>query len=269
MGGLIRDLINGSSYPPRSRRFIELAPGGHGRSGRRRAVAAVTVAVVAFLAWLVPISPAQASDPVLAAAGDIACPAGSTTDAGDCQQASTASLISAHSPTAIAVLGDEQYVNGTLAEFEGAGAYGATWGALNSISHPVPGNHEYAASSTADGYFTYFGEAAVSRNGYYSYDVGGWHVIALNSNCGDGQSGVTCSNREGGDGTATSAEVQWLQNDLAAHQGQCTLAYWHHPRFSQGSAGGSASTQPLWDALYAHGADKREFQQVKKLVMLK
>ena len=213
------------------------------------------VAVVAFLAWLVPISPAQASDPVLAAAGDIACPAGSTTDAGDCQQASTAALISAHSPTAIAVLGDEQYVNGTLAEFEGAGAYGATWGALNSISHPVPGNHEYAASSTADGYFTYFGEAAVSRNGYYSYDVGGWHVIALNSNCGDGQSGVTCSNREGGDGTATSAEVQWLQNDLAAHQGQCTLAYWHHPRFSQGFSGGSASTQSLWDALYGHGAD--------------
>ena len=107
-------------------------------------------------------------DPVLAAVGDIACSAGDTTD--DCQQLATANLTSAQRPTAVAVLGDNQYESGLLSEFDGPGAYNDTWGQFNPIVHPTPGNHEYAASSTASGYFTYFGSSA--GNGDYSYDLG-------------------------------------------------------------------------------------------------
>jgi acid phosphatase type 7 len=147
----------------------------------------------------------------------------------------------------VAVLGDNQYESGLLSEYNGPGAYNDTWGQFNSIVRPAPGNHEYAASSTASGYFTYFGSSAGS--GSYSYDLGSWHIISLNSNCSD--SG--CSDLE--EGTTSSAQVSWLQNDLAAHQHQCTLAYWHHPRFTSGFVPSSPGVAPFWSALYAAHAD--------------
>jgi hypothetical protein len=113
--------------------------------------------------------------------------------------------------------------------------------------HPAAGNHEYEASASAEGYFAYFGSSA--GDGYYSYDLGSWHVIVLNSDCDD--SGC----RDSLAGTTSSAEVAWLQSDLAAHQGQCTLAYWHHPRFSSGWVGNSPGVAPFWEALYAARAD--------------
>jgi acid phosphatase type 7 len=184
-------------------------------------------------------------DPVLAAVGDIACAPGDTTD--DCQQLATANLVSAQKPSAVAVLGDNQYQSGLLSEYDGAGAYNDTWGQFNSIVHPTPGNAEYAATTTASGYFTYFGSSA--GNGNYSYDVGAWHIISLNSNCSD----TGCQASEAG--TTSSSTVSWLEGDLAAHQNQCILAYWHHPRFSSGFVGSSPGVAPFWNALYAARAD--------------
>jgi acid phosphatase type 7 len=198
---------------------------------------------------------ARAADPVLAAVGDIACQPGDTANA--CEQSVTAHLVANHAPTAVAVLGDNQYASGLFSEFEGKGAYNATWGKFNPIVHPVPGNHEYSASSTADGYFKYFGPAAVGPNGAgaegpngsYSYDLGSWHLIALNSDC----SNTGCSDSV--TGTTSDAQVSWLNSDLAAHPGQCTLAYWHHPRFSASFSGDTPGVAPLWNALYAAHAD--------------
>jgi hypothetical protein len=108
----------------------------------------------------------------------------------------------------------------------------------------VPGNHEYETKQAA-GYFAYFGAVAgQAGEGWYSYSVGAWHVVALNSECG----------AIGGCG-AGSPELAWLVADLAAHPAECTLAYWHHPRWSSGPHGSSDLTEALWDTLAAAGAD--------------
>ncbi len=216
------------------------------RAGAGAAILAVSLAIGQ------PAAARAGADPVLAAAGDIACAPGSTVDAQDCQQAGTAALIEDNPPSAVATLGDEQYDSGLYSEFTGAGAFNDTWGAFKPKIYPSPGNHEYNASSTAAGYFQYFGASGHGPNGYYSYDLGDWHLISLNSNCTDASG---CANHDSGDGAATSAEVTWLQNDLNANPGKCTLAYWHHPLFSSAATPGSPGVKPLWDALYAHGAD--------------
>ena len=125
---------------------------------------------------------------------------------------------------------------------------------MKSITRPVPGNHEYNNGSGTDcdptgnaaGYYGYFGAAAGDpTKGYYSYNVGGWHLIALNSNCSN----------VGGCG-ANSAQVQWLRQDLAANPAKCTLAYWHHPLFTSGEySPGITSVRPLFQALYDYDAD--------------
>ncbi|MGY1810952.1 PKD domain-containing protein [Blastococcus sp. SYSU D00669] len=188
----------------------------------------------------VPGSVAEAvTDPVIMAAGDIACAPGDEPDDDDCRHADTADLLTRQPLDAVLPMGDLQYDRATAAEF--AGSYDPTWGRVKSISYPVPGNHEYDTVGAA-GYFGYWGSrAGEPSRGYYSFDIGAWHLIALNSNC----SVVSCSRG--------SAQETWLRADLAAHAGKCTLAYWHHPRFSAGSA--SSSVSPFWDALYAAGAD--------------
>jgi hypothetical protein len=196
-----------------------------------------------------PVSEARAA-PVLAAAGDVACPPGDPVRPSACNQSATAQLIGRLHPNAVALLGDDQYSSGTFAEFTGRGAFGSTWGRFKSLIRPVPGNHEYDASAGAHGYFEYFGAAAgPAPRGYYSYDLGRWHMVALNSNCSDAGCGNYLAGR------VTSAELAWLQRDLAAHRGQCLLAYWHHPRFSSGEHGNETGVAPLWHALYAARAD--------------
>jgi hypothetical protein len=189
------------------------------------------------------VQPPPHHDPVLAAVGDIACPNGDTEHS--CKQLATATLTAGFKPDAVAVLGDNQYESGTLSEFYGTGAYNDTWGQFNSIVHPAPGNHEYHISPS--GYFTYFGASAGSGN--YSYNLGSWHVISLNSDCSDLKCGDSLA------GTTSTAAVEWLEEDLAAHPGQCTLAYWHHPRFTSGFVGNSTGVAPFWKALYAAHAD--------------
>jgi hypothetical protein len=180
------------------------------------------------------------------AAGDIACSPGDTSfnggsgTASACQQLATASEL--HGVTAVLPLGDEQYEDGTLSAFQQA--YDPSWGAMKAISYPVPGNHEYNTGS-ATGYFSYFGAAAGNSNqGYYSYNLGTWHLIALNSEC----SYI-------GGCAAGSAEETWLQSDLAVHTNVCTLAYWHEPLFTTGSVGPNTDMQTIWQDLYNAGVD--------------
>ena len=125
-----------------------------------------------------------------------------------------------------------------------ATATAPTWGRHKARTRPAPGNHDYLTAG-ASGYYGYFGtRAGDPRKGYYSYDLGTWHVIVLNSNC----------SAIGGCGFA-SPQAGWLRTDLAANTGKDVLAYWHHPRFSSGEHGGSPGVQAFWEILYAAGAD--------------
>jgi acid phosphatase type 7 len=145
----------------------------------------------------------------------------------------------------VLALGDNAYPKGTVGNFEEC--YGPTWGRFKHRTRPVPGNHEYFTKGAA-GYFDYFGKAAGDPDeGYYSYDLGSWHLIALNSNCGEGE--VRC-----GPG---SLQVQWLEEDLAANDEKaCTLAYFHHPLFTSGKyRPGFPEVRPFWEALYEAGVD--------------
>jgi hypothetical protein len=185
---------------------------------------------------------------VVAAAGDIACdPAdanfnGGAGTAAGCHMKATSDLLAGAGYDAALLLGDNQYEDGTLAKYQAS--YDPSWGRLKAITRPAPGNHEYATAGAA-GYYSYFGAAAGDpAKGWGSFDLGGWHFIELNSNCA----------AVGGCGPGSPQEL-WLANDLAAHRGVCTLAYWHHPRFSSGPHGNDATSQTFWDDLYAAGAD--------------
>ncbi|GAC1322378.1 MAG: hypothetical protein NVSMB13_00670 [Mycobacteriales bacterium] len=185
---------------------------------------------------------------MVAAAGDIACSgdpplvAGGNNGTGGCRATSTADVLSALRPAVVLALGDEQYGAAGPAEFRAG--YDASWGRVKEITRPAPGNHEYAAAG-AGGYFGYFGDDAgpVGR-GYYSFDVGSWHLVSLNSNC-----------RPAGGCETGSPQERWLRADLAAHPSTCTLAFWHHPRFSSGLHGDDPTVGALWDALYDAGAE--------------
>lgn len=186
-------------------------------------------------------------DPVVVAAGDLVCGTGTSSSA-PCQHAATAALTTTIAPTAVLLMGDIQYESATLSDFNTY--YQPTWGVHKAITWPAPGNHEYQVSG-AKGYFDYFngvgvqvGRAGDRARGYYSFNVGAWHIVALNSNC----------TQAGGCG-AGSPQEQWLRADLAASPASCTLAYWHHPLFSSGEHGNNTNMRPLWQALYDNGAD--------------
>jgi fibronectin type 3 domain-containing protein len=194
-------------------------------------------------------------DPVIAVGGDIACPPGKTVDASHCGQGRTGAVVTAMDPDYVIPLGDSQYDTGSPAEY--AGSYDPTgWGAAKAISRPAAGNHEYRTSG-ATGYYGYFGtNAGDPQKGYYSWDVpvpnaAPWHMIALNSECtvlGGGSISAGCG--------ATSSQDAWLESDLAAHKSQCTIAYWHRPRFSSSTTTPSSTTyNAFWNDLYAAGAD--------------
>jgi hypothetical protein len=176
-------------------------------------------------------TPLPAQDPVLVGAGDIA---GCTSDGDE----ATASLLDSI-PGTVFTTGDNAYPNGTAEEF--VNCYGPSWGRHVERTRPSPGNHDYHTSQ-ATAYFEYFGSlAGEAGKGYYSYDLGEWHIIVINSVIAVG---------------AGSPQEQWLRADLAAHPATCTLAYWHYPRFSSGTVHGSdPAMQPLWQALYDYGAD--------------
>ncbi|HEX9837786.1 MAG TPA: metallophosphoesterase, partial [Anaerolineales bacterium] len=188
---------------------------------------------VSGLESLTPLSGSvlvQSGDPVFVGAGDIA-------NCNRSEDEATAKLLDNITGTVFTV-GDNAYPDGTLTQFNNC--YAPTWGRHKSRTKPSPGNHDYHVSGAA-GYFDYFGAAAGDRSkGYYSYNLGAWHIISLNSEISQ---------------SAGSAQEQWLRADLAANPKTCTLAYWHKPRFSSGQHGNIAGSQALWQALYDHGAD--------------
>ena len=179
----------------------------------------------------ISIAAAPPSDPVIVGAGDIA----SCTTSGD---EATANLLDGI-PGTVFTLGDNAYPDGTASEY--TNCYGPSWGRHKARTRPVPGNHEYNTPG-ASGYFGYFGSAAGPvGKGYYSYDLGEWHIIVLNDNI---------------DPSAGSLQEQWLRADLAANEGRCTLAMWHWPRFTSVDGRGTAAhVKPFWDALYEAGAE--------------
>jgi hypothetical protein len=170
----------------------------------------------------------------LAAAGGIA----SCSTNGDEQ---TAALLGGI-PGTIAALGDNVFTTASVAEYEQC--FGPTWGQFKDRIRPTPGNWDYRTLDAA-GYFAYFGAAAgEAGKGYYSYDLGAWHVVVLNSMC-----------RQAGGCEPGTVQEQWLRADLAAHASQCTLAYWHHPLFTSRGTARTLVVRPLWQALYDAGAD--------------
>lgn len=173
---------------------------------------------------------------ILVGAGDIAVCGSSGDD-------ETAALLDGI-PGTVFTLGDNAYPNGSTSDF--ANCYDSSWGRHKARTRPSPGNHEYGTAS-ASGYFSYFGSSAGAQGqGYYSYDLGDWHIIVLNSNTNC--TTISCA--------AGSAQEQWLRQDLAANTKSCTLAYWHHPRFNSGAAhGNSTAVAPFWDALYQYNAE--------------
>jgi hypothetical protein len=172
---------------------------------------------------------------VLLSAGDIA----SCDSTGD---EATAALLD-RSFGSLLTLGDNAYPGGTPTDFQSC--YEPSWGRHKARTRPVVGNHEYRDGNAA-GYYAYFGAVAgAPTQGWYSYDLGGWHVVVLNSNC-----------REIGGCTRSSPQGLWLEADLAADPRDCTLAAWHHPRFSSGSKhGSSTATRDLYDIAHEHGVD--------------
>ncbi len=173
-------------------------------------------------------------DPVFVGAGDIA-----TCGTGGDEQ--TAALLDSIGGT-VYTLGDNVYPDATASQF--TNCYAPSWGHFKGQTMPATGNHEYETGN-ASGYFGYFGTAAGDPSkGYYSFDLGAWHVIVLNANC----SFVPCA--------AGSAQEQWLRADLTAHTNTCTAAIWHQPRFSSGSQhGNNTNVAPFWNDLYAASAD--------------
>jgi len=179
----------------------------------------------------------RSGDPVLVGAGDIA----SCDDLAGAE--ATAKLIEKIPGTVFAV-GDLAYPDGSEEQF--ANCYTPTWGRFKARTRPAPGNHEYHKGGGASAYARYFGAAAGDPDkAYYSYDLGAWHIVVLNSECA-----------EVGGCEATSLQGQWLKQDLAQHPAGCTLAYFHKPLFSSGGKhGNDPEMKPLWDVLFHAGAD--------------
>jgi hypothetical protein len=207
---------------------------------RARTVVVVAATAVAALVMVLALDlyasrSARAAGAVMVGAGDIAKCSSSADEA-------TAKLLD-NIPGTVFTAGDNAYPSGTASEFKNC--YGRSWGRHKARTRPAPGNHEYETAGAA-GYFGYFGaRAGAPSRGYYSYERGEWHVVALNSNC-----------KEVGGCNANSPQGRWLRNDLAANPSRCTLAYFHHPLFSSGvEHGNQPQVRHLWKVLYAADAE--------------
>jgi hypothetical protein len=181
--------------------------------------------------------PVTNGDAILVGAGDVA-------SCDDLAGAKATARLLDSIPGTVFVAGDLAYPDGSAEQF--TNCYGPTWGRQKARTRPSPGNHEFH-SGGATPYFDYFGAAAGDpAKGYYSYDLGAWHVIVINSNCSELPDGCAKG----------SPEEQWLKQDLAQHATACTVAYWHHPLFSSGKEhGNDPEIKPFWEDLYAANAD--------------
>lgn len=186
----------------------------------------------------------------IVAVGDISCNPGdkhlTNRDLNYCQDYQTAQLVKLLNPNAILALGDLQYEDGSLENFHNK--FAKNWGEFKNKLYPSPGNHEYATAK-ASGYFGYFNDSPVDiSKGYYSFMLGDWNILSLNSNCVE----------EGGCST-NSNQLKWLTTELANNKTKCTLAFWHHPRFTSGKYVNDNDTksrsQYFWEVLSKNNAD--------------
>jgi 3',5'-cyclic AMP phosphodiesterase CpdA len=196
-------------------------------------------AAAALLAALAGPAAAAAPDEgvTVYAAGDIArCAYPDPAYSGAADTAATVAAGLAQDPRAVVLaLGDLTYPRGAAREF--TDCYAPTWGRFKDRTWPAPGNHEYYTPG-ATPYFAWWGERA--GRGYYSFDLGGWHIVSLDSNLAPAQH---------------AAQLDWLRADLAAHPAHCTLAYWHHPLYSSGGHGSIPKMRDAWQVLYDAGAE--------------
>jgi len=219
------------------------------------AVAVLALALASAAERHVPSARAGAHAPVIAAVGDIACKDPPKNNRQVCRYDDVAATIERGDYDAFLVLGDVQYEYGRYKDF--IENYDVYFHDLLPITYPAPGNHDYGTADAA-GYFRYFGARAHGPRGYYSFDLGAWHIISLNSQkcpapyknydvdvCGPGDT-----------------QYDWLAADLAASDAECTLAYFHHPRLSwikwqnaDWNDEGELRMDPIWDLLYGAGAD--------------
>ncbi len=170
-------------------------------------------------------------------------------DIGECgtgEAAATARVIrrvvGEHPDAIVFTAGDNAYPNGSSSDFQRC--FDPWWGRFLDRSRPAAGNHDWHTPDAA-GYRAYYGERAGTKSRtWYAFDAGRWRVIVLDSDCGE-VGGCRPSSRQG----------RWLAGELASHPAACTLAIWHHARFSSGPHGNQTATAPLFDALYAAGAD--------------
>ena len=201
------------------------------------AAAAVTTPATRVIAWgTQDDAGVTLAEPVVAVAGDIACGTnqaafnGGEGTATQCRQKHTSQLILGADH--VFMLGDGQYPNGSLTQYRAA--YDPTWGRKKTVTYPTPGDHEYKTAGAA-GYFKYFQVPS-----YYSFDLGAWHWVSLNSEVDHG---------------AASTQTTWLEQDLAATTQPCLGAFWATPAFSSGQHGNNPTFRPFWEALYAERAD--------------
>ena len=212
---------------------VALRSGSSGyRDDMRRLPIIVTIAALA--AVFLPFSEALAADPVLVGAGDIA-------NCSRSQDTATARLLGSI-PGTVFTAGDNVYTHGSASEF--TNCYGPTWGQYKSRTRPAAGDEDYETAG-ATGYRGYFGSrAAPSGKTYYSYSIGAWHAVVLDTDCSD----------VGGCGS-TSPQAKWLRSDLAAHPTACTIAIFHHPRFSSAQSKPDGRSVTFWQILYQYGAE--------------
>jgi hypothetical protein len=223
-----------------------------------------TVSGLAFSTTPASEASTGVGDPVIGAVGDMACDTssrsfngGAGTSSACAQRRTSDEMLSDTSLDAVLGLGDYQYDCGQATDY--AVSYTPTYGRLNDLMEPVVGNHEYQTgkdstgnpcpvdNSTAAGYFDYFGASSHPDTvGHFSFDIGSWHLVALNAEC--------TKTRVGGC-SATSAQTKWLKADLASNTKPCTLAYWHQPLWRGVGAGVQATYRAWWNVLYGAHAD--------------
>jgi len=213
---------------------------------RRLSFITAFIIVTIFLFKKNTTQSAASADPVIEAAGDIVCSTLGAQTATACRHMAVSQLVENNLPTAVLAIGDLCHTP-TADCFNSY--YNPSWGRFKNITYPIPGNHEYLTAG-ASTYFDYWngvgnqtGPAGNRSQGYYSFNIGNWHLIALNSQCSE----------VGGCGQGSPQE-SWLQTDLQTHSNQCTLAYWHIPLFSEGGRA-SSNMETIWNDLYKVHAD--------------
>jgi Calcineurin-like phosphoesterase len=223
----------------------------HGVGAVLAAAVVMVVSVASAGGRTVHAHPATAvPDPLIAAAGDIACdPSSSKFHNGQgtssaCRARATGDLILSEPIDAVLALGDNQYQCGGYAAY--LQSFDPAWGRFKAMIHPVPGDNEYETSGTdcapgAAGYFRYFGAAAGDARGDSAWTAGAWRLIGLNAECG----------HAGGCGSS-SPQAAFLRSQLGA--ARCTLVYWHQPYYT-GTSRTASSYRAFWDILYAGNAD--------------